>query len=96
MEMIGMAELDILIARASPLKAASLDGLEDGVWRRVEQVQNRTRERSLRFAALGIAAIVGGVAGGMTTPTVETGRSELSIFSPRMAATPLAVRSNLG
>lgn len=91
-----MAELDTLIARDTPLKAASLDGLEDGVWRRVEQAQNRMRERSLRVAALGIAAVIGSVAGGMTAPTVEAGRSELSIFSPRMAAAPLGVRSTLG
>jgi hypothetical protein len=96
METIGMVELDTLIARGSPVEAASLDGLEDGVWRRVEQAQNRTRDRSLRFAALGIAAAIGGVAGGMTAPTVETGRSELSIFSPRIAATPLGIRSTLG
>ena len=38
-----MVELDTLIARGSPLEAASLDGLEDGVWLRVERAQTKSR-----------------------------------------------------
>ena len=91
-----MVELDTLIARGSPLEAASLDGLEDGVWLRVERAQTKSRERTVRVAALCVAAAIGGVTGGVKAPAIETGRSELSIFSPRMAATPLGIRSTLG
>lgn len=91
-----MTELDTLIARTAPIRASPLDGLEDGVWRRVAQVQAKARERTLRLAALGVAASIGGVAGAVSSPSIEVDRGELSIFSPRMAATPLDVRRALG
>lgn len=95
-EMIGMTELDTLIARASPNRASPLDSLEDDVWRRVAQVQAEGRERTLRLAALGVAASIGGLAGALSPPHIEVDRGELSIFSPRMAATPLDLRRALG
>jgi len=95
-ETIGMTELDILIARAAPAGASTLDGLEDGVWSRVAQAQAKGRDRTLRFAALGVAAGIGGLAGALSEPQTGVDRGELSIFSPRMAASPLDVRSALG
>jgi hypothetical protein len=95
-ETFAMMELDSLLARAVPPTPAGLDGLEDGVWRRVGRVETRRRERRLRAAALGLAALVGGLAGGVTTPRFEAPRGELSIFSPHMAATPLDIRGVLG
>lgn len=91
-----MIELDDLIARGPAGSVAALDGLEDGVWTRVERAHAKSHERTVRVAALCVAAAIGGVAGGVTAPAIETGRSELSIFSPRLAATPLDVRSVLG
>ncbi len=95
-ETIGMTELDTLIARAAPFGTSTLDGLEDGVWRRVARTQANGRDRSLRVAALGVAAGIGGLAGAMSEPHIGVDRGELSIFSPRMAATPLDVRRALG
>lgn len=91
-----MTELDTLIARAAPCGASALDGLEDDVWSRVAQAQAKGRDRALRYAALGVAAGIGGLAGALSEPQVAVDRGELSIFSPRMAATPLDVRSALG
>ena len=91
-----MTDLDTLIMRGAASADVALDGLEDGVWSRVDQARSKARDRSLRLAALGVAAVIGGVAGGMTAPAIEGTPSELSIFSPRMAATPLDVRSALG
>lgn len=91
-----MTDLDTLIVRGSPDAVIALDGLEDGVWSRVDQARSKARERTVRLAALGVAAVIGGVAGGVTAPDIQTAPSELSIFSPRMAATPLDVRSALG
>ncbi len=96
METIGMTDLDTLIAQTPSSRAEALDGLEDGVWNRVAQTQARSRERKLRVAALCVAAGIGGVAGGVSSPAVERGQSELTVFSPRMAATPLDMRSVLG
>jgi len=91
-----MTELDTLIARTVPFGASTLDGLEDGVWSRVAQARAKWRDRNLRFAALGVAACIGGLAGAMSQPHIGVDRSELSIFSPRMAATPLDVKRALG
>lgn len=91
-----MTDLDTLIIRGSHDAALALDGLEDGVWSRVDRARSEARERSLRLAALGVAAAIGGVTGGVTAPATQTTPSELSIFSPRMAATPLDLRSALG
>lgn len=91
-----MTELDTLIARTAPAGAVTLDGLEDGVWSRVAQAQAKGRDRTLRLAALGVAAGIGGLAGALSEPQIAVDRGELSIFSPRMAATPLDVRSALG
>jgi len=91
-----MTDLDTLITRAAPSGASTLDGLEDGVWSRVAQAQAKGRDRTLRFAALGVAAGIGGLAGALSEPQIGVDRGELSIFSPRMAATPLDVRRALG
>lgn len=91
-----MTELDTLIARATPPGASTLDDLEDAVWRRVAQTQAKGHARTLRVAALGVAAGIGGLAGAMSEAHIGVDRGELSIFSPRMAATPLDVRSALG
>lgn len=91
-----MTDLETLIIRGAAGSDVALDRLEDGVWSRVGQARSRARERSLRLAALGVAAVIGGVAGGVTAPAIRTTSGELSIFSPRMAATPLDVRSALG
>lgn len=91
-----MTDLDTLIVRGSQDAVRALDGLEDGVWSRVDQARSKARERTVRLAALGAAAVIGGVAGGVTAPDIQPTPSELSIFSPRMAATPLDVRSALG
>lgn len=91
-----MTDLDTLIIRGAASADVALDGLEDGVWSRVDQARSKARERSLRLAALGVAAVIGGVAGGVTPPAIQTTPGELSIFSPHMAATPLDVRSALG
>lgn len=96
METIRMTDLDTLIAETPSSRAEGLDGLEDGVWRRVAQAQARSRERKLRVAALCVAAGIGGVVGGVSAPAVDQGRSELTVFSPRMAAAPLDMRSVLG
>ncbi len=96
METIGMTDLDILIGRTPSPRAECLDGLENDVWSRVAQREARTRERKLRIAALCVAAGVGGLAGGVSAPAVEPGQGELTVFSPRMAATPLGMRSVLG
>jgi hypothetical protein len=95
-ETIGMTELDTLIIQATPSRASTLDGLEDGVWSRVAEAQAKSRDRALRFAALGVAAGIGGLAGAMSQPLIVVDRGELSIFSPRMAATPLDMRRALG
>lgn len=91
-----MTELDKLIARAAPSGTSPLDHLEDGVWSRVAQAQAKGRDRTLRFAALGVAAGIGGLAGVVSEPRIGVDRGELSIFSPRMAATPLDIRRALG
>lgn len=91
-----MTALDTLIIQAAPSGASTLDGLEDGVWSRVAQAQAKGRDRTLRFAALGVAAGIGGLAGMITEPQIGGDRGELSIFSPRMAATPLDVKRALG
>lgn len=96
METIGMTDLDTLIAQTQWSRAEGLDGLEDGVWNRVAQTQARARGRKLRLAALCVAAGIGGVAGGVSAPAGNQGQSELTVFSPRMAATPLDMRSVLG
>jgi hypothetical protein len=96
METIGMTDLDTLIAQTQSSRAEGLDGLEDGVWNLVAQTQARARERKLRVAALCVAAGIGGVAGGVSAPAMDQGQSELTVFSPRMAATPLDMRSVLG
>ena len=91
-----MTDLETLIIRGSADTDLALDGLEDSVWSRVDQARSKARARSLRLAALGVAAVIGGVAGGVAAPAIQTTPGELSIFSPRMAATPLDVRSALG
>ncbi len=91
-----MTDLDTLIIRGAASADVVIDGLEDGVWSRVDQARSKARDRSLRLAALGVAAVIGGVAGGVVAPASQTTPSELSIFSSRMAATPLDVRSALG
>lgn len=95
-ETIGMTELDTLIIQAAPSRASTLDGLEDGVWSRVAEAQAKSRDRALRFAALGVAAGIGGLGGAISQPHIGVDRGELSIFSPRMAATPLDMRRALG
>jgi hypothetical protein len=95
-ETIGMTELDTLITQAAPSGAFTLEGLEDGVWSRVAQAQAKGRDRTLRVAALGVAAGIGGLAGAVSEPQIGVDRGELSIFSPRMAATPLDVKRALG
>lgn len=96
METVGMTDLDTLIGQTPSPRTEGLDALEDGVWNRVAQTQARARERKLRVAALCVAAGIGGVAGGVSSPAVERSQSELTVFSPRMAATPLDMRSVLG
>lgn len=91
-----MTDLDTLIIRGAASANVALDDLEDRVWSRVDQARSEAHERSLRLAALGVAAVIGSVAGGMTAPAIQTASSELSIFSPRMATTPLDVRNALG
>ncbi|WP_309630220.1 hypothetical protein [Brevundimonas sp.] len=94
-----MTDLETLIAQTPPSTVGSLEGLEgleDGVWDRVALKQARARERTLRVAALCVAACIGGVAGGVSAPAVDPGRSELTVFSTRMAAKPLDTRSVLG
>ncbi len=91
-----MTDLDTLIIRGAASGDVTLDGLEDGVWSRVDQARSKAHQRRLRLAAVGVAAVIGGVTGGVTAPGIQTTPSELSIFSPRMAATPLDVRSALG
>ncbi len=91
-----MTELDTLITQAGPAGASTLDGLEDGVWSRVARAQAKGRDRTLRFTALGVAAGIGGLAGVVSEPHAGVDRGELSVFSPRMAATPLDVRRALG
>lgn len=96
METIRMTDLDTLIAQTPPSTAEGLEGLEEDVWNRVALTQARARGRRLRVAALCVAAGIGGVAGGVSAPAVDRGRSELTVFSPRIAATPLDMRSVLG
>lgn len=96
METIGMTDLNTLIAQTPSSRAEDLDSLEDGVWDRVAKTQARARERKLRVVALCVAAGIGGLAGGVSAPPVERGQSELTVFSPRMATTPLDMRSVLG
>lgn len=91
-----MTDLETLIIRGAAGTDLALDGLEDSVWSRVDQARSKARERNLRLAALGVAAVIGGVAGGVAAPAIQTIPGELSIFSPRMATTPLDVRSALG
>lgn len=91
-----MTDLDTLIGQTPSPRTEGLDVLEDDVWNRVAQTQARARERKLRLAALCVAAGIGGAAGGVSAPPVEQGQSELTVFSPRMAATPLDMRSVLG
>jgi hypothetical protein len=91
-----MTELDTLIARDATGTSTGLDSLEHDVWSRVKRVQAKARERSLRVTALGVAAAIGGITGGVMAPVSQTSPTELSIFSPRLAASPLDVRSALG
>ena len=91
-----MTGIDTLIAPTPSSRAEGLDGLEASVWKRVAQTQARARERKLRVAALCVAAGIGGVAGGVSAPAGNQGQSELTVFSPKMAATPLDMRSVLG
>ena len=91
-----MTDLETLIAHTPNSSPEGLERLEDGVWNRVAQTEARGRERMLRVAALCVAAGIGGVAGGVSAPMADPGRSELTVFSPRMATTPLDMRSVLG
>lgn len=90
-----MRELDILIAEAAP-PSASLDGVEAGVWTRIAQLQVRRDERRLRAAALGVAAVIGGVTGGVSAAPIDAAPGELAVFSPNVAAMPLHLRGTLG
>ena len=91
-----MADLEALIAQTPPPGDKALEDLEQGVWNRVAIRRAQDRERRLRLAALCVAAGIGGIAGGVSAPASAPGPSELSLFSPRMAATPLDVRNLLG
>lgn len=91
-----MTELDTLINQTATSGGSSLDGLEDGVWDRVGQSQAKVRDRTLRFAALGVSAFIGGLAGVVYEPQIDADRRELSVFSPHMAATPLDLGRALG
>lgn len=91
-----MTDLETLIARGLMPGHDALEGVEARVWSRVSAAQARQRERKLRVAALCLAAGIGGVAGGLSAPAVDPGRSELSVFSPRLAAAPLDMRRMLG
>lgn len=84
-----MRDLDILIADAASSSAAALDGIEAGVWSRVARLQARRDERRLRATALGVAAMIGGLTGGITTAPIDATQGELAIFSPRVALMPL-------
>lgn len=90
-----MRELDRLIAEAAT-PTASLDGIEAAVWMRVARLQSRRDERRLRAAALGVAAMIGGLTGGVATAPLEKGQDELAIFSPRVAAMPLTLTGAFG
>lgn len=91
-----MTDLDTLINQTASFQGSCLEGVEDGVWDRVGQARAKTRDRTFRFAALGVAAFVGGVAGVVYEPQTTVDRGELSVFSPRMAATPLDLGRALG
>ncbi|MBA4000495.1 MAG: hypothetical protein C0461_07875 [Brevundimonas sp.] len=91
-----MTNLEALIALTPPSRIATLDDLEEGVWDRVAVAQARVRQRTLRVAALCVAAGIGGIAGGVSAPSIEQEPGDLAVFSPRMATTPLDMRSILG
>lgn len=90
-----MSKLDILIAEASSF-AASLDGVEAGVWMRVTRAEQRREQRRRRAAALGIAAVIGGLAGGVSTTPMVTHQGELAIFNPRVAPMALQLMGPVG
>ena len=91
-----MADLDRLIACGPAPREARLETLEDAVWARVAVRQTRAREARLRLAALAVAALVGGVMGSQIVPPASPAGGELAVFSPRVAAAPLDLRSTLG
>ena len=67
-----MTELDTLIAREATGTSAGLDSLEHDVWSRVERVQAKARERTLRVTAVGVAASIGGSTGGVMAHAGQT------------------------
>lgn len=91
-----MADLDRLIADGPTPGGARLDTLEDAVWARVALRRSKEREARLRLSALAVAALVGGVMGSQIVPPSKPAGGDLAVFSPRVAAAPLDLRSALG
>jgi len=94
-----MTDLDNLILKTAQTGGDGLDHLEAAVWARVSRLEAKARDRRLHLAALCAAAGVGGLTGGLageTAPARPAAHGELAVFSTRIAAAPLDVRSLVG
>lgn len=82
-------DIDRLIGRDRQDSGAQLAGLEDKVWARIGERNERTRTGRVRVAAIALALVVGVTNGGLMLLAPRPEPSEMRIFTVSVGLSPL-------
>ena len=89
-------EMNGLISAEAPGDAASLVGMEDAVWARINVQASRTRAEQVRFAVVALALGIGVANGGLMLTVPRPEPSEMRIFTVSAGLFPLTSLENRG
>ena len=70
-------------------ETSRLAGLENRVWRRIEERQEQRRMSQVRLAVMAVALLVGVTNGGMLGQSFKPGRSDIQVFSVSAGLSPM-------
>ena len=83
-------DIDRLIGGGRHEGETQLVGLEEKVWARVGERQDRTRMGQVRVAAVALALVVGAATGGFMLQSPRPEPSEMRVFTVSTGQSPLS------
>lgn len=83
-------DIERLLATPFPdVGAAPLAGLEQQVWRRIDERLERRRMAQVRLAVMAVALLVGVTNGGVLGQAFRPGQSDIQVFSVSAGLSPM-------
>lgn len=83
-------DIDRILATPFPAdETLRLAGLENHVWRRIEERQEQRRSGQVRLAVMAVALLVGVTNGGMLGQAFKPNHSDIQVFSVSAGLSPM-------